>query len=442
MRIQTPELISADTLSGLRDNDQSKAWLIVALLFLFMVINFADKAVIGIAAVPIMQDLKLSPSEFGLIGSSFFLLFSVSAVVTGFVANRVQTRWVLLVLGIVWALTQFPMLGTVGFTTILACRVALGAGEGPAYPVALHAAYKWFPDERRTLPTAILVQGGGVGIMAALPLLNRVIVHYSWHWAFGVLGVLGLVWAAAWLALGGEGPLTDAATRAGAPSAERVAYTKLLFSPTILSSWCAGFGAYWGLSQALSWQGAFLIKGLGFAQGSIGLLGALPSGASVVMVIAAGWLSQQLLAQGVSSRVARGLFGGACVALGGAALAIMPEVSNVALKIALATIGVALPSVIYVISNAVVAEITPTAQRGALLAIGTAISTSAGLLAPYVMGRVIERAATPLSGFNTGFMICGFIMLGGGIIGMALMRPERERARWASDVPAAAAGSA
>jgi ACS family D-galactonate transporter-like MFS transporter len=29
-----------------------QAWLIVALLFLFMVISFADKAVIGIAAVP------------------------------------------------------------------------------------------------------------------------------------------------------------------------------------------------------------------------------------------------------------------------------------------------------------------------------------------------------------------------------------------------------
>jgi MFS family permease len=205
----------------MRANDRNRAWIVVVLLFIFMVINFADKAVIGIAAVPIMRDLSLTPSQFGLIGSSFFLLFSVSAVVTGFVANRVQTRWVLLVMGIVWALAQFPMLGTAGFTTILACRVALGAGEGPAYPVALHAAYKWFPNELRTLPTAILVQGGAVGIMVALPLLNRVIVHYSWHWAFGVLGFAGLAWAAAWLALGGEGPLTATATSEGAPSPGR-----------------------------------------------------------------------------------------------------------------------------------------------------------------------------------------------------------------------------
>ena len=323
-----------------------------------MVINFADKAVIGIAAVPIMQELQLSPRQFGLLGSSFFLLFAVSAIVTGFIVNRVQTRWALLVMGLVWALTQFPMLGTVGFATIVACRIALGAGEGPAYPVALHSTYKWFPNELRTLPTAIVAQGAGIGIMVALPLLNWVIVHYSWHWAFGVLGIAGLAWTAAWLALGREGPLTAARRRRhAAPAPDRVAYGQLLLSPTIIACWCASFGAQWGLSQALSWQGAFLIKGLGFAQGSIGLLGALPAGASVVVVIAAGWYSQRLLARGVSSRVARGIFGGACVALGGAALAVMPYVPGIPAKIALTTIGVALPSVIYVIGHTVVSEI-------------------------------------------------------------------------------------
>jgi hypothetical protein len=215
-----------------------------------------------------------------------------------------------------------------------------------------------------------------------------------------------------------------------------------LLSPTILACWAANFGAYWGLSQALSWQGAFLIKGLGLAQGSIGLLGALPAGASVVVVFAAGWYSQRLLARGVSSRVARGLLGGGCVALGGLALAVMPYVPGIPAKIALATIGIAVPSVINVIGQTVVSELTPVARRGALLAIGTAIATSAGLLAPYVMGSVVETAATPLVGFNTGFMICGIIMLVVGLIGMALIRPERDALRWTNPIAVAAAGPA
>src|SRR5580658_9267282 len=428
----TAATIHADISSALQAKG---AWLTVALLFLFMVVNFADKAVIGIAAVPTMQELKITPSQFGLIGSSFFLLFALSAVVTGFAVNRVQTRWVLLAMGLVWALTQFPMMGAAGFGTIIACRIALGAGEGPAVPVALHSAYKWFPNELRTLPTAVIVQGGAVGIMLALPLLNWVIVHYSWHWAFGVLGIAGLVWTAAWLALGREGSLESEATAAASSTPKRISYGRLLLSPTILASWCATFGANWGLSQALAWQGAFLIKGLGLAQGSIGLLGALPAGASAVAMIAAGWYSQRLLARGASSRLARGVLGGGCVALGGAALAIMPYFSGVAVKIALTTLGLALPSVIYVFSNAIVGEITPVAQRGALLAIGTAVGTSAGLLAPYVMGSVIETAATPLDGFNTGFTICGVVMLVGGAIGLALMRPEREARQWTGNIP-------
>ena len=89
----------------------------------------------------------------------------------------------------------------------------------------------------------------------------------------------------------------------------------------------------------------------------------------------------------------------------------------------------ALPSAIYVISNAVVGEIAPAAQRGALLAIGTAVASSGGLLAPYIMGSVIESATTPLDGFNTGFFMCGVIMLVGGAMAVALVNPEREAKR-------------
>ena len=238
----------------MRANGRNRAWIVVVLLFIFMVINFADKAVIGIAAVPIMQELELGPRQFGLVGSSFFLLFAVSSVATGFLVNRVQTRWVLLAMGFIWALTQFPMIGSVGLETLVACRIALGAGEGPATPVALHSAYKWFPHELRTLPTAVIVQGGAIGVMLALPLLNWVIVRWTWHWAFGSLGLAGLVWCALWLVFGREGSLDDGSVKArdAARSSLRVGYAQLLLSPTILACWAAAFGANWALSLALS----------------------------------------------------------------------------------------------------------------------------------------------------------------------------------------------
>jgi len=47
-------------------------WLILGAVFLLAVINFADKTVIGLAAVPIMDDLQLNYEQWGIVGSSFF----------------------------------------------------------------------------------------------------------------------------------------------------------------------------------------------------------------------------------------------------------------------------------------------------------------------------------------------------------------------------------
>jgi ACS family D-galactonate transporter-like MFS transporter len=225
---------------------EKEAWAIIALLFFFMLINFADKAIIGLAGVPIMEELNLTPREFGLVGSSFFLLFSISAVITGFVVNRVQSKWVLLAMGLIWALVQFPMLGTVGIELLIACRIILGAGEGPAYPIALHAAYKWFPDERRAIPTAVISQGSAFGVVIAIPLLNAIITTYNWHYAFGALGIIGLVWVIAWAVLGKEGSIEDPATEGSAP------YRDLLLNPTNIASWCAYFLSQANLRRYLS----------------------------------------------------------------------------------------------------------------------------------------------------------------------------------------------
>ncbi|HMA89584.1 MAG TPA: MFS transporter [Burkholderiales bacterium] len=407
------------------------AWTITLLLFLFMMINFADKAIVGLAGVPIMQELNLTPRQFGLVGSSFFLLFSVSAVVTGFVANRVQSKWLMLAMGLIWALVQFPMAGAVGLGTLLACRVALGAGEGPAYPVALHAVYKWFPDDKRPVPGAVIAQGATIGGIVSIPALNWIITHHSWHMAFAALGVTGLIWVALWALLGREGAIDDMRAAAGAAAAERpIAYRHLLLNGTNIASWCAYFGAYFGLALALTWFTPYLVSALGFSQEAAGKLTALALIVAVFVTLGGSWLSQRLMQRGASSRSARGMFSGAAICAGGAALVLLPHVSAVASQVALATLGVALPSIVFTLSPAILAEITPASQRGAVLAINSAVGTSAGVIAPYAMGSMIQGAASAAAGYGEGFAICGMVMIVGGLIGLAFLRPESQRARY------------
>lgn len=402
------------------------AWKITFLLFVFMLVNFADKIVVGLAGVPIMTELNLEPQQFGLLGSSFFFLFSISAIVVGFIVNRVQTRWVLLALALIWSLAQFPMVGTVGFTTLLICRVILGAGEGPAFSVAAHAIYKWFPDEKRTLPTAILSQGSAFGVIIAVPALNWVIVSYGWHYGFGALGAVGLLWAVAWLLLGKEGPLVKSAMEAAEP---RIPYFQLLTSRTFIGCCAATFGAYWALSLGLTWFTPFIVKGLGFSQQQAGFISILPWLFGAAVVLLTGWISQLLMARGVSTRGARGVLGSVPLIVGGTIMATLPHVHGAGLLIAFLVVGSGLCGSIYVVCPPMLGEFTPVSQRGAVIAIYGALYTLAGILAPAVMGSVIQHSATLFEGYMTGFTINAAIMIASGFLGLLLLWPNTERAR-------------
>ena len=403
------------------------AWKITFLLFLFMLVNFADKIVVGLAGAPIMDELKLDPEQFGLLGSSFFFLFSISAIIVGFIVNRVATRWVLLVMAVVWALAQFPMIGTVSFTTLLICRIILGAGEGPAFAVAAHAVDKWFPDENRTLPTAILSQGSAFGVILAVPALNWLIVNHSWHYAFGALGIVGLMWVVAWLVMGKEGPLIQTVAMAAADP--KIPYFQLLTSRTFIGCCAATFGAYWALSLGLTWFTPFIVKGLGFSQKDAGWISVLPWVFGAVIVLLTGWIAQVMLTRGYTTRGARGVLGSTPLILGGAILAVLPHVNGAGLQIALLVVGSGLCGSIYVVCPPMLGEFTPVSQRGAVIAIYGAIYTLAGILAPFVMGSVIQRAAVPLDGYMTGFTINAVIMAASGLLGLLLLWPNTERAR-------------
>jgi MFS family permease len=416
----TPEGMASQTPKG--------AWRITFLLFLFMLVNFADKIVVGLAGVPIMTELKLRPEQFGFLGSSFFFLFSIAAIIVGFIVNRVPTRWVLLVLALIWALAQFPMVGTVGFATLVVCRIILGAGEGPAGAVAIHAVFKWFPDEKRTLPTAILSQGAAFGVIVAVPALNWVVVNYGWHYAFGALGVVGLMWVALWIWLGEEGPLVE--TSAAQASEARIPYFQLLTSRTFVGCVAATFGAYWALSLGLTWFTPFIVNGLGFSQQQAGWVSIMPWAFGAAVVLLTGWVSQVLMGRGVSTRIARGVLGSVPLVVGGAILATMPYIhGSTALLIVALVVGAGLSGSIYVVCTPMIAEFTPTSQRGAVIAIYGAIYTLAGIFAPYVMGDVIQHAGSLYEGYMTGYTINAAILVSSGLLGLLLLWPNTERAR-------------
>jgi ACS family D-galactonate transporter-like MFS transporter len=232
--------------------------------------------------------------------------------------------------------------------------------------------------------------------------------------------------------LGREGSIPAEIVDQSGYRIERVPYSRLLLNGTVLSAFAAGFGSYWGIALLVGWFTPYLIDGLGYTQTEAGWTTTLPWATSPFIELFAGWFSQYLLVRGASTRVARGLFGGSSVALGGLCLMLLRYMPSDGLKIAMIIVGIALPAVIFILSHAMVSELTPISQRGAMLAINNAVATSAGLIAPYVMGSVVQNAgASPAEGYAHGFFICGAVALVCGVIGMIFLRPQSEVTRFA-----------
>ena len=188
---------------GQKSAEKSKltktAWVIIILLFLLTVISNADKAIIGFASVPIIDELGLNAEQWGLVGSVFFLLYSISAILGGMLADKVGTRVVIAGMVILWSLVQFSTIFISSFAFLLITRIILGAGEGPSYSLAMTAASKWLPKEKRGIGISLVSIGGPLGVAISAPILMNMINNFGWRSAFVATGIIGVIWVVVWL---------------------------------------------------------------------------------------------------------------------------------------------------------------------------------------------------------------------------------------------------
>ena len=400
------------------------AWRTALLLVVYMVINFADKIAVGLLAVPMMTELHLSPAQFGLIGSSFFWLFAIAGVTGGFMANRRSTTGILLVMALAWSVLQIPMAMSSSLVVLVAARVLLGAAEGPAWPIAVHACYKWFPNEKRDLPVTCLAQGGAIGLLLAGVAMPLITAHWGWRANFYALAAIGFAWALLWCALGKEGKGAEAA-KSETGEGMHVPYRRLLAEPTVAACMFMKFFSYWGLALTLTWLPAYLQKGLGYGAVESGRLYAGIIAMSLPVSIAGSWVVRQLLARGVSSRTARGHVAAGAVAIGGAAFMLVWLGGVPPLwRAALIGLTLGLTQIMYAVGPAMLAEVVPASQRGAILAIDNSIASFAGVLAPLVTGFLVQ-GMTGGAGYEAGFAICGLLMVAGALAGAVAIDPAR-----------------
>lgn len=422
-----------------RSGSHWRPFAILILLFLFQTLNFFDKLVFGLSAVPMMKELQISPQQFGLIGSSFFLLFSISGVLVGlFVIGRVPVKWILVVLAAIWSLTQIPIYFTSSVTVLVACRILLGLGEGPGLPTALHAAHNWFSPEKRSVPSAVVLQGISVGLLAGGPLLTYIIVQHGWRSGFLFCGVIGICWIVAWLFIGGEGPysVADDNKVAAASSEAPVPTRKLWLDPTVIGVIIMSTMSYWIVGMSATWLPPFLQQGLGYSQTQTGSVISAVYVFQSPLLLVGSWITQRMLEKGVSKRTTLGSASGYALLVSGLALIGSIYVTG-GLQLVLIAIAFAAPSLTTIYGPITLGAIAPAAQRGKLIVVIYSANAVSALASNAITGMIVQAAGPdrlPV-GYANAMMFTAAILILGAIAAFALIFPDRTIQRFSKVTP-------
>jgi len=402
---------------------------VLILLFLFQTLNFFDKLVFGLSAVPMMKELQITPQQFGLIGSSFFLLFSISGVLVGlFVIGRVPIKWILVALAAIWSLTQIPIYFTGSVTVLVVCRILLGLGEGPGLPTALHAAHNWFSPEKRSVPSAVVLQGISVGLLAGGPILTYIIVQYGWRTGFLFCGVVGICWVFAWMFIGGEGPYAarNEKTAASQPSETPIPARKLWLDPTVIGVIIMSTMSYWIVGMSATWLPPFLQQGLGYSQVQTGsVISAVYIFQSPLLLIGS-WIAQRMLQRGVSKRKTLGSASGYALLVSGLALIGSVHVSGV-FQLVLIAIAFAAPSLTTIYGPITLGAVAPAVQRGKLIVVIYSANAVSALASNAITGMIVQQAGPEhlSKGYANAMMFSAAILIIGAISAFALIFPDR-----------------
>ena len=275
-------------------------------------ILFVNRVNISTAAPLMKADLGLSNTQLGLVFSAFAIPYAVFQLIGGWVGDKLGPRLTLsLCCGMVGACTVLTG-AAAGFVSLFALRLALGFGEGAAFPTATRAMSSWTPARSWGFAQGITHSFGRIGNALTPPLMAALLLFVSWRVSFVILGVVSLVWLFLWAWYFRNDPrdhrsitAADLAALPAPRSGARPAIPWLRLARHILPVTIVDFCYGWTLWLFLSWIPAFFFENYHLNLQSSAMFSAGVLFAGVVGDTVGGVVSDRLLHKTGSLLVAR-----------------------------------------------------------------------------------------------------------------------------------------
>jgi ACS family D-galactonate transporter-like MFS transporter len=163
-------------------------------------LNYLDRAVMGVAAPAMTEELSISPALLGLLFSAFSWTYAFAQIPGGLILDRLGTRLTYaLSLGL-WSLFTLLHGLALNVAMLFGCRLGLGAAEAPCFPANSRVLSTWFPQTERARANSVYAVGQYVGLAFFSPVLFWIVAVWGWRALFLVFGALGIGYAFFWYA--------------------------------------------------------------------------------------------------------------------------------------------------------------------------------------------------------------------------------------------------
>ncbi len=413
-------------------------WVICALLFTAVVINYVDRQMLGVLKPFISEDLGWSETDYADIVFYFQAAYAVSYLLFGAFVDRVGAKIGYATAFIIWQVAHIAHAGASSLGHFFAVRILLGIGEGGNFPAGIKAVTEWFPKKERALATGIFNAGANIGAIITPLAAPAIMLLWGWQAAFVITGLIGLLWLVAWFALYNEPRKARGVNAAElahieqdpADDEKKVGWFSVL---TRRETWAYALGKFlidpvwWML---LFWLPDFFKKTFdlklsigGFHLGEIGTYGlvlAIVYIISDVGSVGGGWLSSRFMTMGWSINRARKttllIF-----AIGALPYFMITGVTNLWVATLLvgwlAAVHQAFSANLYTLPS----DVFPRKAVGSVIGIGGMVGGIGGMVMAKSVGHVLEG----MGGYGPIFAVCGGVYLL-AILVIHLLTPKME----------------
>lgn len=262
------------------------------LLLAINLLNYIDRQVLYAVFPLIKEDLQLSDTALGLLGSAFMLVYMCSAPVLGWLGDRVNRVKVASFGLLTWSIATAVSGFAAGYRQLIVARAAVGIGEASFGTVSPGLIAGYFEKGKRGRVLSYFYLAIPVGSALGYLLGGVLGSAYGWKTAFLLVGVPGLILFIPTLFLH-ESRDAGKIERDLAPSSGKT--FRAIFNRSFIINTLSMAAMTFALGGLAQWVPSFLhrIHGVDVARGNT-IFGIATVIAGIAGTSAGGWLGDRL----------------------------------------------------------------------------------------------------------------------------------------------------